>query len=214
MAAFRPLLDRLRDKLHELVDAGMPVDELEHARQVAQIVAVLHEAFSAAGFLVTLVGGAAIEIHAPGIYRSGDLDVVVEKIGEGERTRDDIFRGLGFVPEGRHWRLGDLFVEVVQGPVEGPAEQVRAGDAVFRVVTKEVVLRDRIVGFKHWRYTAYGQQAVDMLAAYGDQLELSWLLPELEREDAEDALRALQELARSDTRISADLLKELLESLE
>jgi hypothetical protein len=27
---------------------------------------------------------------------------------------------------------------------------VRVGEAQFRVVKKEVVLRDRVVGFKHW----------------------------------------------------------------
>jgi len=33
------------------------------------------------------------------------------------------------------------------------------------VVKKEVLLRDRVVGFKHWKYTAYGEQAIDMLGA-------------------------------------------------
>lgn len=47
----------------------------------------------------------------------------------------------------------------------GPAEVVRVGEAELRVVKKEVVLRDRLVGFKHWKHTAYGEQAIDMLAA-------------------------------------------------
>jgi hypothetical protein len=54
------------------------------------------------------------------------------------------------------------------------------GQSVFRVVTKEVPLRDRVVGFKQWQYTAYGEQALDMLAAFGDELDESWLLPELQ----------------------------------
>ncbi len=167
-------------RLDGILAGGMPPDPIEHARQVANVAAILHTAFTRAGFVVTLVGGSAIEIHAPG----------------------------------RHWRRGrDLFVEVVKGPLEGPAENVRVGDAEFRIVTKEVVLRDRVVGFKQWKYTGYGQQAIDMLAAFGDELDMSWLSPELEREDSLDALQALQRLAASQARVTDRTLRELIEQL-
>jgi hypothetical protein len=129
----------------------MAEDPIEHARQVAEVAAVLEAAFSAAGFMVTVVGGSAIEIHAPGIHRSGDIDLVLRRLHSGQATQEEIFRGLGFRKAGRHWRHGDtLFVELVSGPVAGPEEMVRVGEAQFRVVKKEVVLRDRVVGFKHW----------------------------------------------------------------
>ena len=204
----------LRARLRIVLANGMAEDPIEHAKQVAEIAAILHAAFAEAGFVVTLVGGSAIEIHAPGIYRSGDMDVVIERTRQGSGRRDEVFCGLGFTREGRHWRHGnDLFVETVKEPVEGPAENVRVGDAEFRVVTKEVVLRDRVVGFKQWKYTAYGQQAIDMLAAFGDELDMRWLLPELKREASLDALQALQILAESDAPVTDQALRDLIERL-
>lgn len=207
-------LKHLRSELEVVLASGMAEDPIEHATQVADVASVLHSAFASAGFEVTLVGGSAIEVHAPGIYRSGDLDVVIEKGRGRTERRDEIFEALGFERVGRHWRHGDqLFVEIVSGPVAGPAEEVRVGDAEFRVVQKEVVLRDRLVGFKHWKHTAYGEQAIDMLAAFGDDLDMSWLRPELEREDSLDALEALRKLARSDVPVTDQVLRDLVDDL-
>lgn len=203
-----------RTRLAEILAPGMAEDPLEHARQVAEVAAVLEAAFSAAGFVVTVVGGSAIEVHAPGIYRSGDIDLVLRRLHSSQATQDQIFRGLGFRKEGRHWRHEDtLFVELVTGPVAGPEEVVRVGEAQFRVVKKEVVLRDRIVGFKHRKYTAYGEQAIDMLAAFGHELDESWLIPELEREDAVDALEALKRLAGSSEPVTDEILRDLVRQL-
>jgi hypothetical protein len=75
------------------------------------------------------------------------------------------------------------------------------------------LLRDRVVGFKQWEYTAYGQQAVDMLAAFGDELDEAWLLKELRREASLDALEALRALAESDQRVTEGVLRNLLDRL-
>lgn len=207
-------LKDLRSELEAVLDSGMAEDPIEHATQVARVASILHSAFASAGFEVTLVGGSAIEVHAPGIYRSGDLDVVIERGRAEPKPREEIFEALGFNRAGRHWRHGDqLFVEVVSGPVAGPAEEVRVGAAEFRVVKKEVVLRDRLVGFKHWKHTAYGEQAIDMLAAFGDDLDMSWLRPELEREDSLDALEALRPLAHSDVPVTNPMLRDLVDDL-
>lgn len=209
-----PSLQTLRSRLEALLASGMAEEPIEHATQVAEIAAILHSAFSQDGFEVTLVGGSAIEVHAPGIYRSGDLDVVIEKARGRQKRLDEIFDALGFDRAGRHWRHGDqLFVEIVSGPVAGPAEEVRVGDAEFRVVKKEVVLRDRVVGFKHWKHTAYGEQAIDMIAAFGDDLDMSWLGPELEREGSVDALEALRQLASSQERVTDQVLRDLIDDL-
>lgn len=214
MAEPTPSLQDLRSRLEALLASGMAEEPIEHATQVAEIAAILHSALSQDGFEVTLVGGSAIEVHAPGIYRSGDLDVVIERGRGRQKRRDEIFEVLGFARAGRHWRHGgQLFVEIVGGPVAGPAEEVRVGDAEFRVVKKEVVLRDRLVGFKHWKHTAYGEQAIDMLAAFGDDLDMSWLGPELEREDSMDALEALRQLASSDEPVTDPVLREIIDDL-
>ncbi|MCA1733492.1 MAG: hypothetical protein LC732_07810, partial [Acidobacteria bacterium] len=75
MAEPTPSLENLRSRLEALLSSGMAEEPIEHATQVAEIAAILHSALSQDGFEVTLVGGSAIEVHAPGIYRSGDLDM-------------------------------------------------------------------------------------------------------------------------------------------
>jgi len=207
-------LHALRSRLQLALAEGLAEDPLAHAEQVAQIAGVLHEAFEPEGFSATLVGGSAIEIHAPGIYLSGDLDYVIERAREGTKQIDEVFKALGFRnPGGRHWTFGDLFIEQVSGPVAGPTEEVRVGHSVFRIVTKEVALRDRVVGFKQWEYTAYGEQALDMLAAFGNELDEGSLLQELRQEDSLDAFEALRDMARSARPVTEEVLRNLLAEL-
>lgn len=205
----------LRERLQLLLAEGLSEDPLEHAQQVARIAGILEEAFSAAGFQVTMVGGSAIEIHSPGIHKSGDIDVVIERTrADLGQDADEVFRDLGFQREGMHWRYDDiLFVHVVSGPVAGPAERVQVGGVQFRVVAKEVPLRDRIVGFMHWKYTGYAQQAIDMLVAFGEELDMGWLADELRKEDALDAFEELRELAASDAPVTERVLRDTLKRL-
>jgi hypothetical protein len=203
----------LRSRLAHVLAEGLSKDPVEHARQVSTIAGILSEAFDARGFRVTLVGGSAIEVHAPGIYLSGDIDVVIERTRMDAGERDYVFAALGLERMGRHWRLGDLFVETVPGPVSGPTEEVQVGDAVFHIVRKEVPVRDRVVGFKHWRHTAYGDQAIAMLIAFGEDLDMEWLGPELAREGARDALDALRHLATSAAPVTHEQLLEVIDGL-
>ncbi|MEO7648004.1 MAG: hypothetical protein ABIV11_07185 [Gemmatimonadaceae bacterium] len=106
------------------------------------------------------------EIYAPGIFASGDIDLIVEarssagSAGVRERT-GAVLAELGFEQTDRHWTKGDLFVEVPGHFLDDPAETMHAGPFVFRVVAKEALLVDRLAGFKHWQHTSYGQQAID-----------------------------------------------------
>jgi len=203
----------LRMQLKVLLAPGMPEDAVAHARVVAEVAAILHQAFDAVGIRCTLVGGGAIEIHAPGVYKSGDVDVVLERLHGALADSSEVFEALGFTRRGRHWVLGDLMVETPPGPVSDPAGLVRVGNLVLRVVSKETVLADRLKGFKHWEVTSYGQQAIDMLAAFGNELDMQWLEPHLKKAHAWDAFVALSKLARSSTPVSHDSLRRLARSL-
>jgi hypothetical protein len=205
----------LRARLSAVLANGLSGDALQHAEQVAQIAAVLHEAFERVGLRCTLVGGSAIEIHAPGVYTSGDIDVVIDavRVTDLQLLIGDVFENLGFSRKGRHWVFGDLFVEVPSHDLTDPSEIVRVGTAVFRVVTKEVVLADRIVGFKQWEETGYGEQAVEMLAAFGLDLDMSWLEPRLRAEGSWDAFEALSEVVRGQAPVTAASLESLLRRL-
>ena len=69
------------------------------------------------------------------------------------------------------------------------------------------------MGFKHWRHTAYGDQAIAMIIAFGEDLDMSWLEPELRREDAFDALRELSALAASTEPVTHERLLALADRL-
>lgn len=205
--------ETLSEEIRDILQQGLAQDALEHAEQVAKIAAVLHRAFNASGLRSTVVGGSAIELHAPGIYVSGDIDLVVEKLDQHGQEISTVFDSLGFQKEGRHWRVGDLFVEVPSQILSDPSEFMRVGSAVFEVVTKEVVLADRIVGYRQWKVHAWGQQAIDLLAAFGDDLDEEWLRGKLQREGSLDALDPLRRLAENEAPVSRDLLERLLEEL-
>lgn len=200
--------------LAAIVGPGMADDPLAHAKQVTEIAGVLYEAFESRGLRCTLVGGSAMEVHAPGVYKSGDIDVVIEGPLQDLRLRiGEVFVALGLVAQGRHWSLKDLFVEVPGTFLEDPTETVKSGSAVFSIVTKEVVLAYRIVGFMHWKTTAYGQQAIDMIVAFGDEVDMGWLRSRLEREASWEAFLRLHQLANSTDAVTEETLQAILTDL-
>ncbi len=208
-------LPQSRQALDLLLGAGMADDPVDHARQVAMITSIIGDAFEAAGMRVTLVGGSAIEVYAPGIFKSGDIDLVIETVsGTSDRERlDPVFASLGFEKSGRHWKRGDLFIEVPSQLMEDPSELVRVGHFPLRIVSKEILLADRVVGFKHWRHTAYGAQAIEMIGAFGPALNQALLKPRLEKESALDAFEALAALVESAAAVPEQKLRKLLERL-
>ncbi|GJG85727.1 hypothetical protein tb265_09080 [Gemmatimonadetes bacterium T265] len=73
-----PLARELRAALDAVLAGGMATDLFAHAEQVAAIMTVLDRAFRAGGLRCVLVGGGAIEVQAPGVYLSHDIDIVVD----------------------------------------------------------------------------------------------------------------------------------------
>ncbi len=69
------------------------------------------------------------------------------------------------------------------------------------------------MGFKHWRYTGFGAQAIDLISAIGDEIDEEALRDYLRREGAEDAYNSLRRLALSEERITRELLEAELDRL-
>jgi hypothetical protein len=109
--------------------------------------------------------------------------------------------------------LGEVFIEVPGNRMTDAVNVVPVGPLTLRVVQREVVLADRIIGFKHWRATAFGAQAIGLLALFGGSLDETLLRQQLRREDAEDALDALRALAESDEDVGEEQLQLLLQRL-
>jgi len=141
-----------------------------------------------------------------------ERDIAVDPIILGE-----IRFGILLLPKGRrrgrHWVLGELFVEVPGNWMSDPVDVVQVGPLSLRVVRAEIVLADRIIGFKHWRTTAYGAQAIALLQVLGPLLDMSLLLDRLRAEDAEDAYAALLALTASLETVGADELDIVLQTL-
>ncbi|HET9983149.1 MAG TPA: hypothetical protein VFQ38_06170 [Longimicrobiales bacterium] len=204
--------ERLREELTALLAAsGRP-----HVERLTVSAAIVSEALRATGLEATLLGGGAVEFYDPGADTTSDIDLVVERarpIADLEATLQDAFTSLGFARAGRHWARDDLFVEIPDIRIVDPTETFRVGRYLLRVLRKEIVLGERIVDYKHWRYTGFGAQALDMIAAFGPELDDAVLRPYLRREGAEDAYDALRALATSGRRITEPVLRAELERL-
>lgn len=207
-------LEELRQRMERAVGEELSTDPLLRARQWAEISSVLYDAFSRLGLTATTVGGAAIEVHAPGVYRTGDIDLVLEGLPENRGRAAEVFEGLGFRHEGKYWRWGnEVLVDVVGNHMEDPVVEVHVHEHRFRAVRPEVLVRDRIVGFKHWKHTAYGHQAIALLEAFRGDLDMEWLETELLKEDSLDALRTLNSFVGTEKVASEEELRRSLARL-
>jgi hypothetical protein len=178
-----------------------------HHHRLILSAAVIATALQKQGMQATLVGGGAIELHAPDVYRTGDIDFVV--VGRPRSEVDTVMQSLGLTPRGRHWIMDDLFVEVPSTELEFPFDVRRIGDFDLRVVSREGVLVDRINGFRHWKYWGGGMQAIVLLRAFGECVDEKELRRLLRREGAEHAYELLRAIADSDEEITVQRLDAL-----
>src|SRR5688500_20347718 len=103
-----------------------------------------------------LVGGSALEFHAPGAYVTGDIDMPVARDGLAppRGAVDQVFAALGFRKgSARHWERGDVLVEVPNHDLDDPSEEYQVGPYRLRVVAKEAVLVGRIVEYDQTGHT-------------------------------------------------------------
>jgi hypothetical protein len=200
--------------LREMLDRVL-ASETEHVRRLAKSAAIISEALRREGLEATVVGGSAIELHAPDAYATSDLDLVVtQRFGvDWTEVQRRVFHSLGFERNARHWTREDLYVEIPGRTMSDPVVVMGIEPFPLRVVTKEVVLADRIVGFKHWGVTEYGLQAIAMLRAFGSELNEDVLQQHLKRESAVDAYLALRHLYEAGEQVTELRLQEELEAL-
>lgn len=171
-----------------------------HHERLILTAAVVSTALRKEGMRATLVGGGAIELHAPSVYRTGDLDFVVE--GRSRAEIDRVLRSLGLTRKGRHWVTDDLFIEVPGNDLDAPVDVLSFDGFDLRVVVKESVLADRIVGFRHWKYWGYGIQAIELIRSFRETLDEEGLRRALHREGSEHAYELLRELAWSEQQVT------------
>jgi hypothetical protein len=201
--------------LREMLDAVL-ASKSDHAPRLAKSAAIVCEALRREGLEATVVGGAAIELHAPDAYATHDLDLVVSGRFsiDWNAVQARTFEALGFTRSARHWVRDDLYVEIPSRTLSDPVVVMQIEPFPLRVVAKEVVLADRIVGFKYWRVTDYGLHAIAMLTAFGSEVDDNVLQRQLERENAQDAYHALRRLRDSGEAITEEHLTAVLRELD
>src|SRR4051794_21408256 len=99
--------------LREMLDAVL-ASKSGHAPRLAKSAAIVCEALRREGLEATVVGGAAIELHAPDAYATHDLDLVVSGRFsiDWNAVQARTFQALGFTRSARHWVRDDLYVEI------------------------------------------------------------------------------------------------------
>lgn len=203
MRASESEIRRLADVLWEGWHSDRP-----HAQRLIWCAAVIATALHKGGVRATLVGGSAIELHAPAVYTTGDIDFVYDR-GSREQV-GPVMQALGFEAQSlRGWAKDDLWVDFPSTELHEEPETRTVGPYQLRVLPKEIMLGYRIAGFRNWKYWGYGLQAIALIRAFGAELDETILLPYLKKEGSELAYRLLRELACSETGVTSRHLDEL-----
>ena len=120
------------------------------------------------GIECVLVGGAVVAIYSGGIYRSGDLDLVLPD-GVGDRGITDAMTRIAFVRRGRHFvhpECAHLFVEFVRPPVAIGDDYnitplaVQVARTSLKILSPTDCVKDRLASFIHFKARECLDQAV------------------------------------------------------
>lgn len=208
-------LDEIREEIGKVLSD--PNLAGQHTTRMTMVCAALCEAFAVRGMDATMVGGGAVEFHAPGAYTSEDTDLVIESREGGRPNREAIggvFEDLGFEKgTARHWIRDDFFVEVADTFLEGEAEEYDVGAYELRVNKKEYLFVERLVSYEQSGHTGSALQAIAMVEAFGDQFDTDLLSGLLQRERQEDTYRLVKQLAEQGVEITHERLRKARASL-
>ena len=152
-----------------------------------------------AGFSTTLVGGAVVAIYTEGLYRSGDLDMVLDL-----HRRSDVTAALaeiGFFPDKsryfKHPKCGHLYLEFPPGPVElgdeypvFPAE-ISVEGRTLRLLSPTDCVKDRLAAYIHWKLRDRFRQSVLVCKRQKHAIDFKNPREWCEREGAPDVYREL-----------------------
>lgn len=147
-----------------------------------------------------LVGGAVAAIYSEGIYKSGDLDFVVESYINTKSKIEKAMNSIGFEKVTRHWvhpKCEHLYVEFCNPPVSvgedykiEPIKVVKDGVEIF-ILSPTDCVKDRLASFVHWNARECFDQAVYVARANPIDVDdvKNWLVNE-----TRDGLKIYQKL--------------------
>lgn len=119
------------------------------------------------GIDTVLSGGACVSIYTENEYLSYDLDFVLLDYSQKKRIKG-ILEGLGFKPEGRHFRHSDtpFIVEFLSPPLsvgEEPVKQIfniEENERKLKLLSPTDCVKDRLAAYYFWNDRPALEQAV------------------------------------------------------
>ncbi|MBE3590752.1 MAG: UbiD family decarboxylase [Firmicutes bacterium] len=172
-------------------------DPLErHLRAAAAIT----ELAAPLGLKPVVVGGSALEFYTRGSYLTMDIDLIVE----GLREIQSVLERLGFEKVGGasfHHDKAMVVVDLPPEPLHGDPQrvvEVDVGGRTAYIIGLEDILADRLRAAAYWRDESSKEWAVQLLAAYWDHLDWSYLgeLKEAEQPAFAEVLASCSALAQ------------------
>lgn len=120
------------------------------------------------GIECVLVGGAVVAIYSKGTYRSGDLDLIVER--QSLEKAQLVLEELGFEKiRGRHFEhpeCSHLTIEFPPGPIsigddfKIKPDEVKVSRKTIKILSPTDCIRDRLASYIHFRARECLDQAV------------------------------------------------------
>lgn len=152
-----------------------------------------------AGIRSVLVGGAVVAIYTEGLYRSGDLDMIVDSFERDHLKK--VLGSLGFTPSKsryfQHPECDHLFLEFPPGPVEIGEEfpvtpdEIMVNGRALQLLSPTDCVKDRLAGFIHWKSRANFDQAVLVCRRQAGRVNLQRVKAWCVTEGAVDAFEEL-----------------------
>ena len=149
------------------------------------------------GIPTVLVGGAVVAIYSEGLYRSGDLDMILEVHRRSDVTK--AMEQIGFLPDRsryfKHPECPHLYVEFPPGPVElgeeypvYPAE-IPVEGRILKLLSPTDCVKDRLAAYIHWKLRDCFRQAVLVARSQKDRIDFDKLAAWCERENGREAFQ-------------------------
>lgn len=131
---------------------------------------------SSKGIETVLVGGGAVAVYTKGMYRSGDLDLIITR-GLFE-NKDKYMNEIGFVREGKNFKHPDspLFIEFPSGPLgigedyQITPQEFEANGQIIKILSPTDSVKDRLASYIYFKDITRFEQALEICRRYNVNL--------------------------------------------
>ena len=151
---------------------------------------------------IIITGGFAVEVYTGRIYRTMDVDIVVEgelthKVLECFLARFSEKIGRGYLPRYDVIQLKSLDIVSIVYDKKVPPTKLLVSDYYVYLVPVEELVITYLAGWKYWKATEDRDKALWLYATWRKKLNSGYLRKRAEEEGVEDYLEELDEYVDS-----------------